>query len=90
MKVSILLALIITAMILAILGVLSIYNSEIIGAEFYWHKYKWFYIPKYSKPINLYYLNYIKIIGVGFISSSAILLVVSAIYVYNPHILFTL
>ncbi|MDV3427773.1 MAG: hypothetical protein LIR50_12235, partial [Bacillota bacterium] len=82
------LVLIITTMLLAILGILLIYKPNIIGAEFYWSKYKWFYIPKYIKPINIYYLNYINIIGVGFILSSVVLLVISVVYVFYPPILF--
>lgn len=78
-------ALIITAMLLAILGILSIYKPNIIGAEFCWSKYKCFYIPKYIKPTNIYYLNYIKIIGMGFIFSSVVLL---AVYAFYPSILF--
>ncbi|AHF06114.1 hypothetical protein [Desulfitobacterium metallireducens] len=87
MKVSTLLALMIVAMLFAILGILSIYKPNIIGAEFYWAKWKCFYVPKYIKPTNKYYLNYIKIIGLGFIFSAVVLLIVSVVYAFYPPIL---
>ena len=74
-----LLVLIIATILCAILGILSIYRPNIIGAEFYWAKNKYFYVPKYKKPTNEYYLNYIKTLGLGFI--------LSAVYVFNPSIL---
>ncbi|MGE5627430.1 MAG: hypothetical protein ACM3X7_04840 [Solirubrobacterales bacterium] len=88
MKIGTLIGLIITAIILAILGILSIYKPNIAGAEFSWVKYKCIYLPKYINPTNKYYLNYIKIIGVGFILSSLVLLIVSVVYVFYPNILF--
>ena len=42
-------SLIITIIILMILGVLSLQKPDIVGVDFYWAKYKWFYIPKSNK-----------------------------------------
>lgn len=87
LRVNALFALIITAILFAILGLLSIYKPNIIGAEFCWSKYKCFYVPKYIKPTNKYYLNYIKIIGLGFILSAVVLFVISVVYVFHPSVL---
>lgn len=86
MRVGTLIGLIITSIILLILGILSIYKPNIMGAEFCWSKYKWIYVPKYINPTNMYYLNYIKVIGFGFILSSLVLLVISVVYVFYPQI----
>lgn len=82
LRVNTFLAMIITAMIFAILGILSIYKPNNIGSEFYWSKYKCFYLPKHIKPTNKYYLKYIKIIGLGLILSAVVLLVISVVYVF--------
>lgn len=60
---------------LMIFGVLSIRKPDIVGADFYWAKYKWFYIPKYKKATNKYYEHQIKVVGIGLILSAVILLV---------------
>ncbi len=60
---------------LMIFGVLSIRKPDIVGADFYWSKYKWFYIPKYKKATNKYYEHQIKVVGIGLIISAVILLV---------------
>lgn len=77
---------IITIIILMIFGVLSLQKPDIVGADFYWSKYKWFYIPKYKKATNKYYEHQIKVIGIGSIVSSVILLVFMLIYVIYPPI----
>lgn len=77
---------IITVIILMIFGVLSLQKPELVGADFYWSKYKWFYIPKYKKATNKYYEHQIKVIGVGLILSAVILLVFMLIYVIYPPI----
>ena len=87
MKLSILVALIITSIILASVGIISVYRPKIIGTEFVWNKSSRFYVLKPIEPTNNYYLRYIKIIGVGFILSGLILLMISIIYFFNPSIL---
>ena len=77
---------IIVIIILMIFGVLSLQKSDIVGADFYWSKYKWFYIPKYKKATNKYYEHQIKVIGLGLIISAVILLVVMLIYIIYPPI----
>lgn len=77
---------IITVIILMIFGVLSLQKPDLVGADFYWSKYKWFYIPKYKKATNKYYEHQIKVIGVGLIMSAVILLVFMLIYVIYPPI----
>ena len=77
---------IITIIILMIFGVLSLQKPDIVGADFYWSKYKWFYIPKYKKATNKYYEHQIKVIGIGSIMSAVILLVFMLIYVIYPPI----
>lgn len=77
---------IIAALILMIFGVLSLQKPDLVGADFYWSKYKWFYIPKYQKATNKYYEHQIKVIGVGLILSAVILLVFMLIYVVSPPI----
>ena len=62
-------SLIITIIILMILGVLSLQKPDIVGVDFYWAKYKWFYIPKYKRATNKYYKHQIKVIGIGLIMS---------------------
>lgn len=84
MNVNILVALIISALICALIGVTSIYKPKYVGAEFSLEKSKKFYALKYIEPTNNYYLRYIEIIGVGLIFTSLILLGLSVIYVFNP------
>ena len=67
-------------------GVLSLKKPEIIGADFYWQRYKWFYIPKYKKTENRYYEHMIKVIGIGLILSSLISIVIVLIYTLYPYI----
>lgn len=62
-------------------GMLSIHRPDIVGADFYWAKYKWYYIPKYKKSTNKYYEQQIKMVGVGLIASAVILLVLSIVRV---------
>jgi hypothetical protein len=76
----------IVIIILMIFGVLSLQKSDIVGADFYWSKYKWFYIPKYKKATNKYYEHQIKVIGIGLIISAVILLVFMVIYIIYPPI----
>lgn len=64
---------------LMIFGVLSVRKPDIVGADFYWAKYKWFYIPKYKKATNKYYEHQIKVVGIGLIMSAVILLVIMLI-----------
>lgn len=63
---------IITVIILMTFGVLSLQKPNLVGADFYWSKYKWFYIPKYKKATNKYYEHQIKVIGVGLILSAVV------------------
>lgn len=63
---------IITVIILITFGVLSLQKPNLVGADFYWSKYKWFYIPKYKKATNKYYEHQIKVIGVGLILSAVV------------------
>lgn len=77
----------ITTMLFAIVGILSIYKPNIIGAEFHWTKYKWFYIPKYTVITNKFYEKYIKLVGIGFIVAAVVMFVVSIVYVFYPSII---
>lgn len=81
------LALGITAILFMIFGILSIYKPSIIGAEFYWIKYKFFYIPKYKTSTNEYYHKQIKIVGLGVLFASIIMFIVTIAYVINPDVL---
>lgn len=67
-------------------GMLSLKKPEIIGADFYWYKYKWFYIHKYKKTENRYYEHMIKVIGIGLILSSLISIAIVLIYTLYPYI----
>lgn len=78
---------IVTSIILMLFGLLSLRKPDIVGADFYWAKYKWFYMPKYKKATNKYYEHQIKVIGIGLIMSSVILLVVMMVYVIYPPII---
>lgn len=78
---------IVTIIILMLFGLLSLRKPDIVGADFYWSKYKWFYMPKYKKATNKYYEHQIKVIGIGLIISAVILLVVMMIYVIYPPII---
>ncbi|WP_242872055.1 hypothetical protein [Clostridium ragsdalei] len=90
MKISILLALITTVIFLIFGGILSIRKPNIVGADFYWVKYKWYYIPRYKKSTNIYYQHQIKVIGVGLIVAAVILLVFATVYVIYPPIVLML
>ncbi|ADL52067.1 hypothetical protein [Clostridium cellulovorans] len=79
--------LIVTTIILTLLGILSLRKPDIVGADFYWSKYKWFYIPKYKKATNKYYQHQIKIIGIALIMSAVILLVFMITCAIYPPIL---
>ena len=68
------------------LGVLSLQKPDIVGVDFYWSKYKWFYIPKYKKATSKYYKHQIKVIGIGLIMTAVILLIFMLIYVIYPTI----
>lgn len=74
--------------ILMLLGIFSLRKPDIIGADFYWSKCKWFYMPRYKKATNKYYEHQIKVIGIGLIMSAVLLLVFMIIYVIYPPILF--
>lgn len=87
MNVSILVGLVISALICVLAGVISIYKPKYAGVEFSLKKSKNFYAIKCIEPTNNYYLRYIKIIGVGLIISSLILMSVTVVYVFNPSIL---
>lgn len=77
---------IIIIIILMSLGVLSLQKPDIVGVDFYWTKYKWFYIPKCKKATNKYYKHQIKVIGIGLMMSAVILLVFMLTYVIYPNI----
>jgi hypothetical protein len=78
--------LIVTTIILMVFGMLSLQKPDIVGADFYWSKYKWFYIPKYKKATNKYYEHQIKVIGIGSIMSAVMLVVFMMIYAAYPPI----
>ena len=48
-------------------GVLSLIKPEIIGADFYWRKYKRIYIPGWRRVNNPQFHRQIRIVGVGLI-----------------------
>lgn len=68
-------------------GIISIRKPNIAGADFYWTKYKWYYIPRYKKTTNIYYHHQIKVVGVGLIGGAVILLVFAIAYVIYPPLL---
>ena len=89
MVVAIIKASIAAIIFLIFFGVLSLRKPEVVGADFYWSKHKWFYIPKYKKATNKYYQHQIKVIGMASIIAAIILLafiITSAIY--PPILLF--
>ena len=81
------LALGITATLLMIFGIVSIYKPSIIGRECYWIKHKFLYIPKYRISTNEYCHNQIKIVGLGVLIASIIMFVFTIAYVINPDVL---
>ncbi len=57
-------------------GVLSLLKPEIIGADFYWRKYKRIYLPNWRQVDNPQYHRQIRIVGVGLIVAPIIAMII--------------
>lgn len=90
MNVNTVIGFVVTTILLMIIGILSLLKADLVGVEFYWQRHNWFYIPKYRKSTNTYYHNQIRVLGIGFIVSSLVMLILTVFYVVNPDILLLL
>lgn len=65
-----------------IFGILSWKKPDLIGSEFYWSKFKWFYVPKYRKTKNQQYQHQIKTLGIGLLLSSPLIVIASLLQIF--------
>jgi hypothetical protein len=65
-----------------IFGIISWRKPDLIGSEFYWSKYKWFYIPNYRKTTNQQYQHQIRIIGIGLLLSLPFIVIVCILQMF--------
>lgn len=78
---------IITTILFMTVGILSLTKPNWVGSEISWTKHKWIYIPKYKQSTNKYYHKQIQFIGLGFVLASIVMVLFTAVYIFDPEIL---
>jgi hypothetical protein len=69
------------------IGIISICKPQLMTVECQWIKYAHFYRPSLRYSNNPYYLKQIRLVGIGFLIASILVVIIIMIYKINPNLL---